>query len=118
MSYYTEEELKNFIKKGVQEALNMERSQIATQRPQQGDAHHSMEAIDDCPECHAAFKVDKFKTDTVRKMWNERRALHAKCKTCGLPMKVHGRDGHTKETEDATCPLCGSSEAEDRYVFE
>ena len=111
----TKQDLENAIRKAVAEALMAERSQVSQRS--QGDSHHSMSSIDDCPECHAAFGVDKFKADTIRKNWEERKGLHAKCKNCGLPVKTK-RDGFTAETQDQDCPSCHSTEAQDRYVWE
>lgn len=117
---YTEEELKNTVRRAVQEALIAERSQVSgtSQRPQEREDHHSLEAIDDCPDCHAAFKVDQFKAKTIRKAWDERKNLSMKCKSCGFPVKAKNRDGFTEATEDKDCPLCHSKEAEDRYKWE
>lgn len=109
----TESQFKDAVKKAVADALAAERSQVSQRS--QGDPHHSMSSIDDCPECHAAFGVDKFKADTIRKAWEERKNSSQKCKDCGFPVKVHGRDNNTTETEDKDCPLCHSKEATDRY---
>lgn len=97
---------------------NLNARTLASQGSQEGESHHSMEDIDNCPTCRGRYKTDEFKTKTIKKAWEERKNLHAECSTCGFPLKLHDHDGYNEETEDKNCPLCGSTKARNRYVDE
>jgi Zn finger protein HypA/HybF involved in hydrogenase expression len=115
----TESRLKEIVKNSVAEILvnqkMLEERERANAPSQEGESHHSMESIADCPTCRKNYKVDEFLNKTIKKDWETRKNLSAKCTNCGYPMKVHGRDGYTEETEDRECPLCHSKDAEDNY---
>jgi hypothetical protein len=108
----TESQLKELVRKAIAE------HDAAKGASQEGESHHSLESIDDCPNCRKAFKADEFKANILKKTWEERKNLHAKCKDCGFPVRAAGRDGYTKETQEESCPNCHSHEAQDRYVWE
>jgi len=102
------EEFQTAVKKAVAEALAKQGSQAV-------ETHSTMQAIDDCVGCRGRYKADEFKTKVLQKAWQDRKDSSMQCRKCKFPVRVHDRDGNTKENEDDSCPLCGSKNAEDRY---